>query len=261
MARIPIVAGNWKMYKTPAEARELVAALKPLVADVEGKVDVVVCPPFTCLESVVAAAQGSRIGVGAQNCHFGVKKDGTVELEGAYTGEISPKFLQAVGCRYVILGHSERRQYFCETDDKVNKKARILRELGLTPIICVGETLEQRQRGVTLEVVDMQVKSCLYELPADFVKTLVIAYEPVWAIGTGLTATPEQAQDVHCEIRKVLTSLYGADVAQTVRLQYGGSVKPDNADKLFSQKDIDGGLIGGAALKAPDFSGIIHGAL
>jgi triosephosphate isomerase len=261
MSRTPIVAGNWKMFKSAPEAKALVEALKPLAADLAGKVEVAVCPPFTALETVAAALAGSKIALGAQNCHVAFDKDGKPLLEGAFTGEVSPKFLKAAGCQYVILGHSERRQYFGETDEGVNRKAATLREVGLTPIICVGETYEQRLREQTLEVVSLSVKGCLYKLPADFVKTCVIAYEPVWAIGTGLTATPEQAQEVHAKIRETLKALYGPEVAQAMRLQYGGSVKPENAAALFSKPDIDGGLIGGAALKAEDFSKICHGAL
>ncbi len=261
MARVPFVAGNWKMYKTRADARALVEALIPKAKDLAGKVEVACCPPATALESVAALVQGTNIALGAQNCHVGPMKDGKYELEGAFTGEISPKFIKEVGCSYVILGHSERRQYFGETNEGVNYKARALREVGLTPIICVGEKLEERDRGQTLEVVGLQVKGCLHELPADYARTVVIAYEPVWAIGTGRTATPAQAQEVHAHIRSVLTSLYGPLVAQAIRLQYGGSVKPSNAKELFSQPDIDGGLIGGAALKADDFSAIIHAAL
>jgi len=260
MARIPIVAGNWKMFKTASEAKALVEALAPKVKNAEGKVDVAVCPPFTAIEAALAAAKGSAIKVGAQNCHIGFK-DGKPVLEGAYTGEVSPKFLKEAGVTYVILGHSERRQYFGETDDGVNRKARVLREVGLTPIICVGETIDERKRAQTIEVVAKQVKGCLFELPADFARTCVIAYEPVWAIGTGLTATPDQAQEVHAAIRSVLAAMYSTEDAQAIRIQYGGSMNPKNAKELLAQPDIDGGLIGGASLKPDDFAAVIAAAL
>lgn len=260
MARIPIVAGNWKMNKTASEAKALIEALAPKVKDAAGKVDVAVCPPFTAIEAAVTAVKGTKIKVGAQNCHIG-EKDGKPVLEGAYTGEISPKFLKEAGATYVILGHSERRQYFGETDAGVNKKAKVLMEVGLTPIICVGELLGERQLIQTIEVVAKQVKGCMTGLPAEFAKTCVVAYEPVWAIGTGLTATPQQAQEVHAAIRKVLVDVCGADVAKAIRIQYGGSMNPKNAKDLMAQPDIDGGLIGGAALKAEDFAAVIAGAL
>ena len=260
MSRKPFIAGNWKMFKTRPDAKSIVEDLKPLVQDCAGKVDVAVCPPFTALDTVGAALAGSDIGLGAQNCHIGVGKDGEHVTEGAYTGEISPLFLKEIGCRYVILGHSERRQYFGETDAGVNQKAKALQTAGLIPIICVGETLDQRDHEQTLEVVALQSKGCLTGLPDSFAREIVLAYEPVWAIGTGRTATPEQAQEVHAHIRKTLEGLYGADTAAAIRIQYGGSVKPNNAKELFSQTDIDGGLIGGASLKAQDFSAIIHAA-
>jgi triosephosphate isomerase len=248
------------MFKSASEAKALVEALAPKVKDAAGKVDVGVTPPFTSIEAALAVAKGSKILVGAQNCHIGLK-DGKAVLEGAYTGEISPKFLKEAGCAYVILGHSERRQSFGETDEGVNQKAKALRDAGLLSILCVGETLDERDRDQTIEVVAKQVKGCLYKIPAEYVKTCVIAYEPVWAIGTGRTATPAQAQEVHAAIRNVLQGLYSADVAQAVRIQYGGSMKPDNAKELLSQPDIDGGLIGGASLKPDDFAAIIAAAM
>ncbi len=258
MSRKPFIAGNWKMNKTGAGATELIDALKPLVADVDG-VDIAVCPPFTTIAAATVALEGSNILLGAQNLHT-VEKDGKLVQSGAYTGEISAEMLKASGVQCVILGHSERRQYFGETDAGVNVKIRSAFEFGLLPIICVGETLADRDGGITMPVVEIQVRGCFAGIPADQAAQCVIAYEPVWAIGTGRTATPDQAQEVHAFIRGVLTDLYGEATAQAIRIQYGGSMNAANAAELLSQKDIDGGLIGGAALKAGDFSVIVKAA-
>lgn len=249
MARTPIIAGNWKMHCTRAEAEDLARGVVSAVASTSG-VEVVLCPPFTSLNRVAQSIAGSRVKLGAQNCHF--------EEKGAFTGEISVPMLKDVGVEYVIIGHSERRQYFAETDAAINRKAQTLFAYGLTPIICVGETLEEREAGRTADVVSAQVRGCLAGLPADKVAASVVAYEPVWAIGTGRTATKEQAQEVHALIRQLVAQLFTADVAASLRIQYGGSVKPDNAAELMSQPDIDGALVGGAALKADSFAGIVN---
>jgi triosephosphate isomerase len=246
--RIPLIAGNWKMNKTVDEAVDMLVQLKDMIKDVEG-VEAAVCPTFTALYSVGKLLAGTNIALGAQNCYW--------EEKGAYTGEIAPPMLKEIGCQYCIIGHSERRQYFNETDENINKKATALYKVGIVPIICVGETLEQREKGVTMKVVETQIRGCLAGLPADKVVETVIAYEPVWAIGTGKTATPEQAQEVHAFIRSILTDLYGEDVAQKMRIQYGGSVKPDNVKELMAQPDIDGALVGGASLDAEKFSALI----
>ena len=248
--RKKIIAGNWKMNKTPREARELIEVLKPLVAVTE-KADVVFCPSFVCLGTAVEAVQGTGIEIGAQNL---LDKD-----SGAYTGEVAPGMLKDIGCTYVILGHSERRAYFGETDRMVNAKVHKAFEYGLKPIICVGETLEQREQNVTMEIVRMQTKIALQNVPAEQAEQAVIAYEPVWAIGTGKTATAAQAQEVCGAIRQVLTEIYGAETAQTMRIQYGGSMNEKNAAELLAMPDIDGGLIGGASLKA-EFAAIVAAA-
>ncbi len=245
--RKPIIAGNWKMNKTPEEAAELVRELVPLVADAEA--EVVVCPPFVCLDAVRKEAAGSNIKLGAQNVHF--------EKHGAYTGEISADMLLAMGVEYVIIGHSERRQYFGETDCTVNKRAKAALAAGLKPIICVGESLEEREKGVTNELVGMQTKLALQGIPAEEVDKVVIAYEPIWAIGTGKTATAAEANETIGAIRKAIAQVYGEEVASKVRIQYGGSMNPKNASELMAQSEIDGGLIGGASLKAEDFSKVV----
>ena len=250
--RKPIVAGNWKMNKTVAEAQALVAALRPALADLHG-VDVVLCPPFTALAAVGAALRGTAIGLGAQTMH--------AEKAGAYTGEIAADMLVELGCRYVILGHSERRTYFHETDDAVNRKARAALAAGLQPIVCVGETLGEREAGHTEAVVTAQVRGSLAQLGPDEWLRTIIAYEPVWAIGTGRTATSAQAQEVHALIRRLLLDMAGGRVAADVRIQYGGSMKPANARELMGQPDIDGGLIGGASLEAQSFLDIVRGAV
>jgi triosephosphate isomerase len=246
--RKPIIAGNWKMNKTPDEAVQLVTELIPLVKD--AKADVVVCPPAVCLPAVAAVIKGTNIKLGAQNVHFAPK--------GAFTGELSAEMLKAVGCDYVLIGHSERRQYFGETDKTVNKRAVAAVEAGLTPIICVGETKDEREGGYTDAIVSYQTLMALTGLTAAQIEKVVIAYEPVWAIGTGLTATDEQANETIGVIRKAIEGRYGAEVASKVRIQYGGSMNPSNVKGLMAQPEIDGGLIGGASLKAQDFSQVVN---
>lgn len=245
MSRRPIIAGNWKMNKTLEETKELISALIPMVADAEA--EVVFCPPFVNLLTAVEMTQGTNIGIGAQNMYW--------EEKGAYTGEISGEMLKAVGVKYVIIGHSERRQYFAETDEGVNKKALKALELGLTPIVCCGETLEERESGEAEAKVVSQILSGLKDI-ADITK-VVVAYEPIWAIGTGKTASKEEADEACGWVRKTLAEMYGEEAAEAVRIQYGGSVKPSNAAELMAMENIDGALVGGAALK-PDFSGIVN---
>ncbi|MBS7228910.1 MAG: triose-phosphate isomerase [Eubacteriales bacterium] len=245
--RKAIIAGNWKMNKTPDEARALVEELIPLVADAE--CDVVVCPPFVDLCPVSKAIKGTNIHLGAQNIHWA--------KSGAFTGEISADMLKKFGVEYAIVGHSERRQYFGETDATVNMRAKAALENGITPIICVGESLEQRERGETDEFVASQVRGALEGISADDARRVVIAYEPIWAIGTGRTATAEMAEETIIVIRKTLRSIFGNDAAETVRIQYGGSMNPQNAASLMAMENIDGGLIGGASLKAEDFSKVV----
>ncbi len=248
--RKAIIAGNWKMNKTATEAAELIDALIPAVKDAD--CEVVICTPFTSLVTAVEKCKGTNIHVGAENVHF--------EKSGAYTGEISADMLVDLGVEYVIVGHSERRQYFAETDVTVNKRARAALAAGLKVIVCVGESLEQREQGVTEELVRMQTKIALLGVTAEEMKNVVIAYEPVWAIGTGRTATSDQAQEVCASIRKVLGELYGETVAEGVTVQYGGSMNAGNADELLSKPDVDGGLIGGASLKADAFGTIVAAA-
>lgn len=250
--RVPIIAGNWKMYKTVAEAVAFVRELKEALPG-GGGVEVVVCPPFTALAAVAAELAGNEIALGAQNMYW--------EESGAYTGEVSPGMLLELGCKYVILGHSERRQYFGETDDKVNRKVGAALTSGLIPIVCVGETLAQREDGVTEKVVRSQTEGCLANFTPEQVAGLVVAYEPVWAIGTGRTASEEDAQQVNGYIRSVIAEKFGVEAAQEVRIQYGGSVKPANAAGLMVQPDIDGALVGGASLKVADFAGIVRESL
>jgi triosephosphate isomerase len=252
VARTKFICGNWKMHKTQAEARELVRALAPLVADLAGKVQVAVAPSFTSLGAAAVALQGTAVELAAQDVHW--------EAQGAFTGEVSAAMLAEAGCRHGIVGHSERRQLFGETDETVRRKVGALLAAGIRPIVCVGELLAEREAGRTLEVVGRQVRGALSGLPADAVGSLTVAYEPVWAIGTGKTATTAQAQEVHAAIRALLRELAGA-AADQVRIQYGGSVKPDNAAELMSQPDVDGALVGGASLKADDFAKIVRGAL
>jgi len=247
MSRRKIVAGNWKMNKTPSEAVALVEELKPLVAS--ESVDVVFCVPAINIIPVVEAVTGTNIKVGAQNMYF--------EESGAYTGEISPTMLVEAGVNYVVIGHSERREYFGETDQDVNKKVLKALEHNLTPIMCCGESLEQREQGVTMDFVRQQVKIGLQSVSADQAKAVVIAYEPIWAIGTGVTATTEQAQEVCGAIRECIKEVYDEATAKAIRIQYGGSVTAATASELFAQPDIDGGLVGGASLKA-DFGKIVN---
>jgi triosephosphate isomerase len=247
--RIPIIAGNWKMNKTISEAVELVTALKGPLAEIAG-VEKVICPPFVCLQAVKEAIGNAEIGLGAQNVYF--------EEQGAYTGEIAPGMLEGL-CQYVIIGHSERRQYFGETDGSVNKKIRAALAHHLTPIVCVGETLELREAGQTDDWVQGQITAALEGLAPDQVRSLVVAYEPIWAIGTGRAATAGDAQQVIGElIRPTIADSFGAAAAEEIRIQYGGSVSPSNAAELMSQPDIDGGLIGGASLRAGDFVEVIR---
>ena len=247
MARKKIIAGNWKMNMTPSEAVALVETLKPLVKTEEA--DVVFCVPAIDIIPVVKACEGTNIEVGAENMYF--------EEKGAYTGEISPNMLTDVGVKYVILGHSERREYFAETSETVNKKMLKAFEHGLTPIMCCGETLTQREQGVTMDFIRQQVKVGFLGVTAEQAKTAVIAYEPIWAIGTGKTATTEQAQEVCKGIRECIAEIYDEATAEAIRIQYGGSVNAATAPELFVQPDIDGGLVGGAALK-PDFGKIVN---
>ena len=247
MARKKIVAGNWKMNMTPSQAVKLVEELKPLV--VSDDVEVVYCVPAIDIVPVVEALKGTNVAVGAENMYF--------EEKGAYTGEISAEMLVDAGVKYVVLGHSERRDYFKEDDALLNKKVKKAIEAGLTPILCCGETLEQRESGVTLDWIRLQIKSDLAGVAASDVANMVIAYEPIWAIGTGKTATTEQAQEVCAEIRKCIAEIYDDATAAAIRIQYGGSVNAKTAPDLFAQADIDGGLVGGASLKA-DFGQIVN---
>ena len=245
--RKAIIAGNWKMHYTPEEAVKVINELKPLVKD--ATCDVVVCPTFVCLDAVLKAVEGSNIKVAAQNMHF--------EEKGAFTGEVAPGMLEAMGVSYVVLGHSERREYFNETDEALNKKVKAAFAHNLTPILCCGETLEQREMGVTLDWIRLQIKSDLAGVAAADVANMVIAYEPIWAIGTGKTATSDQAQEVCGAIRACVAEIYDQATADSVRIQYGGSVNAGNAAELFAKPDIDGGLVGGASLKA-DFGKIVN---
>lgn len=247
MARKKIIAGNWKMNMTPTEAVELINTLKPLVATEDA--DVVFCVPAIDIIPAVEAAKGSNIQIGAENMYF--------EEKGAYTGEISPAMLTDAGVKYVVLGHSERREYFAETSETVNKKMLKAFEHGITPIMCCGETLTQREQGVTMDFIRQQVKVGFLGVKAEQAATAVIAYEPIWAIGTGKTATTEQAQEVCRGIRECIAEIYDQATADAIRIQYGGSVNAATAPELFAQPDIDGGLVGGAALK-PDFGKIVN---
>ncbi len=247
-----VIAGNWKMNKTPSETKSLVADILAAIGEKSDNVDVVICPPAIDLAAAVEATSGSYIGVGAQNLHW--------EESGAFTGEISADMICDIGAKYVIIGHSERRQYFAETDETVNKKVIKAFEKGITPIICVGETLEQREQGITADLMRTQVKIAFLNVSADDAKNAIIAYEPVWAIGTGKTATNEQADEVCGIIRDQIAELYGKAVAEEIVIQYGGSMKPGNAAELLAMPNIDGGLIGGAALKGEDFAAIVKAA-
>ncbi|OHE83001.1 MAG: triose-phosphate isomerase [Verrucomicrobia bacterium RIFCSPLOWO2_12_FULL_64_8] len=252
MIRKKLIAGNWKMNKTAAEGAALA---KEIVGEVgrEPSVDILLCPPFTALESVARAIEGTAIKLGAQNMH--------PEKSGAYTGEVSAEMLRAMFCTHVILGHSERRAYFKETDAFINQKVRMALKNQLKPILCVGETLQEREAGSTLTVVQTQVEQGCAGVAKEQATNVVVAYEPVWAIGTGKVATTDQAQEVHAYIRSLLTKLYGEPIAQKVRILYGGSMKPANAPDLLAQKDIDGGLIGGASLESRSFVDLVKSAI
>ena len=246
--RTPFIAGNWKMHLDSSEAarsaRELVEACGKLTG-----IEMAVAPSATSLVAVIKELGGSNIAVAAQNCHW--------EPQGAYTGELSTEMIKEIGCSHVIIGHSERRQYFGETDETVNKKLQAAHRAGLLPIVCLGETLDERETGKTMEVVSRQLKGALKDQSAEQMKKITIAYEPVWAIGTGKTATQDQAQEVHAFVRKQLFELFGPEVADSVRIQYGGSVKPSNINDLMAQPDIDGALVGGASLKPDSFAAIL----
>lgn len=247
-----VIAGNWKMNNDLKESEKLIVELKNLLQNEKPNCDVIVCPPFTSLSEAAKLLKGTQIKLGAQNMHF--------EDSGAFTGEVSASMLISVGCEYVILGHSERRNIFGETDEMINKKIKKALSVGLKPIFCVGELLEERENGSTNEVVKRQILRGLKGILDDEMKKIIIAYEPVWAIGTGKTASPAQAQAVHEFIRDLIAIEYSLETANDVTIQYGGSVKPENAKELISQKDIDGALVGGACLKADSFLGIIKGA-
>lgn len=249
--RVPVIAGNWKLFKTAPEAVDLVNGLMPLIKGKTG-VEVVVAPVFTVLDRVSTAINGSGICLAAQDCFW--------EDEGAYTGEISPRMLLDAGCSHVIIGHSERRQYFGETDSTVNRKIHAAITAGLTVIFCIGETLAERESGRTFEVLKSQVVGGLAGVTAEAMKRVIVAYEPVWAIGTGKTASDEQAQEAHAFIRSELASLYDGNLSAGVRILYGGSVKPENVKGLLAQADIDGALVGGASLKADSFAALVHAA-
>ena len=248
--RKAVIAGNWKMNKTPAETTEIINAMKPLVKDAD--CSVVLCVPYVDIHAALTAAEGSNIEIGAENCHW--------EKSGAYTGEISADMLTAMGVKYVITGHSERRQYFGETDITVNKRTLAAVNAGLTAIVCVGETLEQREQGITAELVAMQTKIALGGISKEQLDKIIIAYEPVWAIGTGKTATSDQAEEVCAVIRETIAKVYDNEAAEALTIQYGGSMNAANADELVSKVNVDGGLIGGASLKAEDFSIIVKAA-
>ncbi|WP_085834109.1 triose-phosphate isomerase [Clostridium merdae] len=248
--RKAVIAGNWKMNKNPEQTKILLGEVAPLVAN--AKCDVVACVPFLDLPAALEAAKGTNIQIGAQNCHW--------EESGAYTGEIAANMLTSIGVTYVIIGHSERRTYFGETDETVNKRIRAALNAGLTVILCVGETLEQREQGITEELVALQTKIALLGVTKEELSRVIIAYEPIWAIGTGRTATAEQAGEVCGAIRKVIAALYDKQAAEAFTIQYGGSMNAKNADELLTQTDVDGGLIGGASLKAADFAEIIRAA-
>jgi triosephosphate isomerase len=249
MGRLPFIAGNWKMTKTVGEALDLVRQLKASIPKVEG-VEVAVAPPFTALYAVQKELEGITIQLAAQNLFY--------EEKGAYTGEISPMMLKEIGCQYVIIGHSERRQFFGETDDTVNRRIEAALGHGLKVIFCIGETLKEREEGRTFSVIERQVEGGLRKFREMEIKGIVIAYEPIWAIGTGKTATPEQAEEVHRFIRERLERLYSREIAESIRIQYGGSVTPENIKGLMGQENIDGALVGGASLKAETFSKIVR---
>ena len=247
--RTPIIAGNWKMNTSVTEGRKLALDVRNAAVNIAQEIDVVVCPPFSALSAVGEVLKGSNVKLGAQNCFW--------EDQGAYTGEISPPMLKDLGCDYVIVGHSERRIHFGETDQSVARKAKAVHRHELSPIVCVGESLEEREAGATKDVIRGQVLGSLDGIDAEAMLKTVVAYEPVWAIGTGKTATPEQAEEVHAFIRNILIDIHGLEVALRIRIQYGGSVKPDNIGMLMAQGDIDGALVGGASLEASSFAKIL----
>jgi triosephosphate isomerase len=246
--RKPIIAGNWKMNNTIKEAKDLIENLKPLVVD--SNVDIVICPSYLSIEAAVELTSGSPIKVGAQNMHY--------EESGAYTGEVSGEMLKELGIEYIIIGHSERRQYFNETDETVNKKVIKALKLNLNPIVCVGETIKERENNKAKEVVTIQVKNALAGLSQEEISNLIIAYEPIWAIGTGKTASSDDANEVCGWIREVVKELSDQSIAEKIRIQYGGSVKPDNIKELMGQTHIDGALVGGASLKADQFAALVN---
>ena len=249
--RKTVIAGNWKMNMTATETKKFAEDIKKIMPRAKW-CEPLICVPACNIPAAVKAFKDLRISVGAENVYF--------EEKGAYTGEVSADMLKDLGVKYVIVGHSERRQYFCETDATVNKKVHAVLNAGMNPIICVGESLEQRETGITNEWIALQVKSALYGVPADKLRRCIIAYEPIWAIGTGKTATADQAEEVCAQIRKVVGELYGEAVAEATTVQYGGSMNAKNCEELLSKKDVDGGLIGGASLKAPDFAVIVNAA-
>jgi len=250
MKRVPFIAGNWKMYKNISEAIELASGLKRELYLIEPEIlEIAICPSFVCLSEVAEIIYESNIKLGAQNVHW--------EKEGAFTGEVSILMLKDVGCKYVIVGHSERRTYFKETNDIINKKLKTVLAEGLIPIFCVGETLPERENNLTFKVLDDQIYNGLKDIESSFVENIVIAYEPVWAIGTGRTATPQIAQEAQSYIRGLLSKLYGEDISSQIRILYGGSVKPDNIRELIRQPDIDGALVGGASLNIDSFASIV----
>lgn len=251
MSRKPLIAGNWKLNKTIKEAIELVTLLKRKLGDIQ-LVDVVVCPVYTALSEVADALDGSGIGLGAQDLYW--------EEKGAFTGEVSASLIKDAGANFVVIGHSERRQFFHETDETVNRKTRAAMKAGLTPIVCVGETLKEREANRTIQVLGTQFKGSFLNFTAEEMGKLVIAYEPVWAIGTGKVATPQQAEEAHAFLRKEIVRAFGEEVAKDLRILYGGSVKPDNIATLMSEPDIDGALVGGASLEADSFADIVRNA-
>ena len=247
-----VIAGNWKMYKDLNESITLISEIKKLLVNKKNNVQVILCPPFTSLETASALLKDSEIKLGAQNMHF--------ETEGAFTGEISSKMLKSVGCEYVILGHSERRTIFHETDEFINKKIIKALDEGLNPIFCIGETLEEREKNITNQILEKQISNGLKGISIDNLKKIIIAYEPVWAIGTGKTATPQQAEEAHSFIRKLISKIFSQEAAENLIIQYGGSVKPENSAELLKQNNINGALVGGACLKAQSFIEIINSA-
>ena len=250
--RKPIIGGNWKMNRgSPADAKEMLEKLTSLIKNIKN-VDIFIAPPFTALDSSYQVIKGSNVKLGAQNMYF--------EEKGAYTGEVSPYFIKAIGCEYIILGHSERRNLFNESDSLINKKLKKALAMDLKPIVCVGEHLEEREAGRTKEIIQNQINESFSDLTSDEMLKIVIAYEPIWAIGTGKTATPEQAEEIHVYIRELLSQKYNEEVGNTIRIQYGGSVKANNAESLFNKENIDGGLVGGASLDADSLYEIILAA-